>query len=88
MTFPALSFTVPPLLSPTAPAVVVFIFVLYFLEKSSVAQPLPPSSEQLALIVLLPFVHASLPPVTVHVGGVISIFTVLVVHFVEFPALS
>ena len=88
MTFPALSFTEPPLLLSFAPAVVVFIFVLYFLEKSSVAQPLPPSSEQLALIVLLPFVHASLPPVTVHVGAVLSIFTVLVPHSTEFPALS
>ena len=67
---------------------------MYVLEKSAVAHLLPPVSLHLAVIVLLPgfeflLIHDVLPPDTLHVGGVLSIFTVWsALQFVTFPALS
>ena len=87
--FPALSFTLPPLFSPFAPAVVVFVLVLYVCEKSAVSHPLPPVSEHFAVIVLLVFVHAAFPPLTLQVGAILSTFTVYSLLYREqFPALS
>ena len=78
--FPALSYTVPGL---TFPFVLLLIVLLTFS-----LQPLPPVSLHVPFIVLFPFVQLLFPPLLLHLGAVLSIFTVTPEHVALFPALS